>query len=238
MADERTSDFDKLSALVDGELPPAEGAALAARLAADRKLGSAYATLAQLKATVAETAGDCPPLTLARPPWPGLRRRAAALAACLLVAAGLGTVAWRGSAWIEDRIAPSAAEGPTAITLASLPAGTTIPRLDSAGLKLVGLAFNPDGMPLFSASYRGPHGCRLDLRAWRAGADAPPVSGSSLRHWVVGGLVYELAAHGMPDWRFRIVAEGAEEQTRVGADPDRVERRLREANRGAPPCVG
>jgi hypothetical protein len=238
MANDRTSDFEKLNALVDGELGPADRAELAARLAVDRELASAYATLAQLKAAVAETAADCPPIVLARPRWPLLRRRAVALAAGAVLVVAIGLFAttrdWFGGE--DGLLAP--AEGPTAVTLASLPAGTTIPRLDTAGLKLIGLSFNPGSVPLFSASYRGPHGCRLDLRAWRVGADAPAASGTSLRQWVVGDLVYELAAHGMPDWRFRIIADGAEQQTRVGADPDRVDRRLREANRGAPPCVG
>ena len=88
-----------------------------------------------------------------------------------------------------------------------------------------------------SPRYRGPHGCRLDLRAWPEGAEVTPGSGTSRRQWVTGELIYELTAHGMPDWRFRIIADGAEEQTRVGSDPDRVDRRLREANRGAPRCL-
>jgi hypothetical protein len=42
----------------------------------------------------------------------------------------------------------------------------------------------------------------------------------------------------MPDWRFKIIADGAEQQTRTNADPGRVDRKLREANRGAPKCLG
>jgi hypothetical protein len=194
--------------------------------------------LAQLKAVVAETAAECPPIALVRPRWPVLRRHAVALATCAVLTVGIGLVAATGEWFGGDDGTVAPAEGPTAVTLASLPAGTTIPRLDTAGLKLIGLSFNPGSVPLFTASYRGPHGCRLDLRAWQVGANAPPVSGTSLRQWVVGDLVYELTAHGMPDWRFRIIADGAEQQTRVGADPDRVDRRLREANRGAPPCLG
>ena len=51
--------------------------------------------------------------------------------------------------------------------------GTTIPRLDTAGLKLVGLVIDPGNIPLFTASYRGPHGCRLELRARPVGTIAP-----------------------------------------------------------------
>jgi len=237
MADQRTSDFEKLNALVDGELGPAERAEIAARLAVDRELASAYATLAQLKAAVAETALDGRPIVLRRPRWPAVRRYAFAIAACAIVAAGAALLAAHDE-WFDGDSARATAEGPTAVTLASLPAETMIPRLDTAGLKLIALVVNPDRVPLFTASYRGPHGCRLDLLAWPLGAKAPMVTGTSLRHWVVGDLVYELAAHGMPAWRFAIIADGAEQQTRAGADPDRVDRRLREANRGAPPCLG
>jgi len=105
-------------------------------------------------------------------------------------------------------------------------------------LKLIGLAIDPGKVPLIAASYRGPHGCRLDLRAWPVGAAAPVAMGTSRRSWAVGDLVYELVAHGMPQWRFAIIAEAAEQQTRLGSDPERVDRRLREANIGAPPCLG
>jgi hypothetical protein len=238
MADARTSDFEKLNALVDGELAPADRAELAARLAIDRDLASAHATLAHLKAAVAATAEDCPTIVLNLPQSSWVRRHATAIAACAVLALGVGLCAVTGDIFESEGTQQPAAEGPTAITLASLPAGTTVPRLDTAGLKLIGLAFHPGGVPLFTASYRGPHGCRLDLRGWRVGAVASAASGTSMRQWVVGDLVYELAAHGMPAWRFQIIADGAEQQTRVGTDPDRVDRRLREANRGAPPCVG
>jgi anti-sigma factor RsiW len=79
----RTRDLEKLNALVDGELGPAERAAIAARLAADRDLASAYATLARLKAATAETTEDCPTIVLRQPRWLTVRRHAAAIAACI-----------------------------------------------------------------------------------------------------------------------------------------------------------
>ena len=45
-----------LNALVDGELAPQDRAAIAARLAVDRDLARAYATLARLKASIGELA--------------------------------------------------------------------------------------------------------------------------------------------------------------------------------------
>lgn len=233
----RAHDLARLNALLDGELTPTERAEIAARLAVDRDLASAHATLALLKAATAEAAEDCPTIVLRRPWWVTARRYVAVIAACIVVAVGGAVIVKQG--WLaDDSPATGAAEGPTEITLASLPPGTTIPRLDTAGLKLINLAFNQGGVPLLTATYRGPHGCRLDLRVWPVGADAPAQSGTGLQRWIVGALVYELIAHGMPDWRFRLIADGAEQQTRAGSDPDRIDRRLRQASRSAPSCLG
>ena len=237
MDNERTYDLERLNALVDGELAATERATIAARLAVDRDLASAYATLARLKAATAETAEDCPTIVLRRPWWLTARRHVAAVAACIVLVLGGSLLMKQGWLAEESQVAGTA-EGPTEITLASLPAGTTIPRLDTAGLKLINLAFNPGSVPLFAATYRGPHGCRLDLRGWPVDADAPPAFGTSLHRWIVGTLAYELTAHGMPDWRFRLIADAAEQQTRAGSDPDRIDRRLREADRGVAPCLG
>ena len=237
MDNERTYDLERLNALVDGELAATERATIAARLAADRDLASAYATLARLKAATAETAEDCPTIVLRRPWWLTARRHACGRCRVYRISARGKPSHQAGMA--RGRITGAGtAEGPTEITLASLPAGTTIPRLDTAGLKLINLAFNPGSVPLFAATYRGPHGCRLDLRGWPVGADAPPAFGTSLHRWIVGTLAYELTAHGMPDWRFRLIADAAEQQTRAGSDPDRIDRRLREADRGVAPCLG
>jgi hypothetical protein len=156
----RTHELEKLNALLDGELTPTERADIAARLAGDRDLASAYATLARLKVVTAETAEDCPTIVLRRSRWLAIRRHKAAMAACVgLVVGGilLVTQAWRG----DDVPVAGTAEGPTKITLASLPAGTMIPRQDTAGLKLINLSFDPGHVPLLTATYRGPHGCRL-----------------------------------------------------------------------------
>lgn len=238
MADDpKDHDLLRLNALVDGELAPTERADVAARLAVNRDLARAYATLARLKASVAEGVAETPAFVLPKHRRYTIRRVAAA-AASLAAVIGLGLWALdTHNAKRGDTVV--SAEGPTAITLASLPAGTNIPRLDTAGLKLVGLTIGPGRVPLVTATYRGPHGCRLDLRAWPAGtAEAPPLPGTASARWTAGGLTYELIAHGMPKWRFALIAEGAKEQTRSGTDPLRAEQRLRQANNGPPPCVG
>ncbi len=229
------NDLLLLNALVDGELEPPQRAALAARLAVDRDLARAYATLARLKAVIGDTVDDMPVLTLPRQKarlWPRIGAAVAALAA--IVAVGFILAA-------ELRYEPEgidqSAEGPTAITLASLPASTVVPRLDTAGLKLIGLTIDPGKVPLLVASYRGPHGCRLDLSAWPDGATAPPLSGTARYRWATGDLIYELVAHGMPQARFAIIASAAELQTRAGSDHDRIDRRLRQANISPPPCL-
>src|SRR5690606_31492242 len=94
------------------------------------------------------------------------------------------------------------------------------------------------GMKVLTASYRGPRGCRLDLRvlpAGRAVADA----GGTLRHrWTAGALTYDLTAHGMPGWRFAIIADLAERQTRDNLPAASDQQRFAEARTGAPPCTG
>jgi hypothetical protein len=238
MDDRKHQDLLRLNALVDGELPPAERAELAARLAVERDLARAHATLARLKAALAEVAGDAP--TVALPParphsrhaaWSRLAVAGLGLAAMLAVAVFAGRDFLGGEGEAPD-------EAPTAITLASLPAGTTIPRLETAGLKLINLDLNPGHVPIFTARYRGPHGCLLDLRAWPIGVPAPPLAGTSRYRWTVGELTYELVAHGMPAARFTIIANASELQTRLNADHNGINRRLRQAEYGFPPCAG
>jgi hypothetical protein len=233
-SEQRHQDLLRLNALVDGELAPAERAQLAARLATDRDLAHAYATLARLKAVIGEGADATPEISLPSPQrrvWPRVAAAAAALAAVIAVALFAANGFLTRNADVPN-------EAPTAITLASLPAGTTIPRLDTAGLKLVSLVINPGTVPLFTATYRGPHGCRLDLRAWPVGEPPPPLAGTSHHRWTVGDLTYELVAHGMPVWRFDVIADASELQTRLNGDHHYINRRLRQAEYGAPPCAG
>jgi hypothetical protein len=241
-SEQRHQDLLRLNALVDGELLPAERAELAARLAVERDLARAYATLARLKAAIAEESDEAPAIDLPpakRRAWSGVWSRSWPH----VVAAGVGLAAMLAVGWFAAgdfgaRNPEPPDEAPTAITLASLPAGTTIPRLDTAGLKLVSLDLNPGHIPIFTARYRGPHGCRLDLRAWPVGVPAPPLAGTSRYRWTVGELTYELVAHGMPPSRFTIIAGAAELQTRVNADHNGINRRLRQAEYGFAPCAG
>lgn len=232
-----SDDLIRLNALVDGELTPDARATLAARLAGERDLARAYATLARLKATTSGLAAEPMPAlslpTQKRKARPNVGWLVAGLAAVLALGLSIGAEL---SADRQQAAVPAA--GPTAITLASLPAGASIPRLDAAGLTLIGLAIEPGRVPLFTATYRGPHGCRLDLRAWPQDAAAPALSGTDRHRWTTSGLIYELVAHGMPKSRFSAIAAAAEQQTWAGTDHNRIDRRLREANIAPPPCLG
>jgi anti-sigma factor RsiW len=231
-------DIERISALVDGELPPAERAALAARIATDRNLARAHATLARVKAAVDETAVAADGLALALPRFVAPRRYLGYGAAAALAVLIVSAFVWQNP-WRQQPVYFTPNEGPVAITLAALPSATAIPVLEGAGLKLMGLSV--ETLPAASvlvANYQGPHGCRLELRAFPAGSPAPSVSGTSRRQWTVEQIGYELTAHGMPEWRFAIVADVAEQQTRHNGIPGSAERRLREARAAAPPCAG
>ena len=195
-SEQRHQDLLRLNALVDGELPPAE------RADARRAAGGRARSGARLCHAGAAEGGDCRRGWTRRRRWPcrrrsgGLGRR---LVACL-AAPGRGGLGSRRHARGRRCSRPTTSsramheapdEAPTAITLASLPAGTTIPRLDTAGLKLVSLDLNPGHVPIFTARYRGPHGCRLDLRAWpvgRAGARRFPAAAATAGRWATSPM--------------------------------------------------
>jgi anti-sigma factor RsiW len=226
------TDIERLNAFVDGELAPAERALLAERLATDRDFARAHAILARLKACVSEIAGDEPAQARSRQraSWGG-RLPAASLAG--LTVTGLA-VAGLAAIWIAAPAPPPGPGAPrhAAITLAALPADPVVPHLDRAGLTLVGVVVENPG-PVVVATYRGPRGCRLDLHAAAAGHAFPDPGGTRRHGWTAGALVYQLVAFGMPEERFRIVAETAERATRGAPD----EGPLREA-RLSRPCIG
>lgn len=239
MATDRTprDDLQRLNALIDGELPPAEHAALAARIATVHELAHAHATLARLKACVVDSLEDAP-----APQLSGARaavwKRAAGFAAAAAATAAIVVA-------IMVEYGQRASEGhqlsrpDAAILLAALPAAPVIPDLTVAGLMLVGTEVeSAAGTSLLVAAYRGPRGCRLELRVRPSSASIPPTSGTSRRAWTVDELGYELVAFGMPAARFAIVAGAAEAATRLGRLPSQTDRGLREARNAAPPCVG
>jgi anti-sigma factor RsiW len=228
--------IERLNALIDGELPPAEHAALADRIAAGRDLAQAHATLARLKACIVEFAEETPVAGIVLP-RPSPRRRAVGMAGVALAAAAavlLAIFAWMPGQ--QPKQTPLADIAPM-VTLAALPQTPVIPDLTSAGLKLMGGEVERVGeTAVLVAAYRGPRGCRLELRVRSVATDVPPTVGTSRKIWTAGGLSYELVAFGMPAARFAAVAAAA--QAGAGGNRPDTETRLREASLQAPPCTG
>lgn len=238
MATERKSPdvLERLNALIDGELPPSEHAALAAELALHPDLAHAHATFAQLKACVVESVEPPAVSGVVLPkPKPRLTRpalAAAAVAACVLIA----VVAYQAA---REPAPAQSADVAALVTRVALPDAPVIPDLSNAGLKLVGGEVeHTGGTAVLVAAYRGPRGCRLELRVWPANTPMPPTVGTSRMAWATGDLAYELVAFGMPASRFAAVVSAAEAATRAGRMPRDADTRLREASLAAPPCAG
>lgn len=225
---------ERLNALIDGELPADEQAALADRIAATPDLAQSYATLARLKACVVQSAAetDVSGIEVPRRPSRLLPFGAAAAAALALAIATILAMPAR------DKIA-AVADLSSLVTLASLPAMPVIPDLANAGLNLVGGEIERVGTtPVMVAAYRGPRGCRLELRIHPATIVVPPTAGTTRSAWTTGELAYELVAFGMPEGRFAAVVVAAQAATRAGQVPQDASARLREASLKAPPCLG
>lgn len=227
---------ERLNALIDGELPPAEHAALAGSIAAGRDLAQAHATLARLKACIVDSAEQTPVggidisgANVKRQTLPMAGWAAAAAAAVLL-----GLVTFYPDQQPEQTPRRDMA---SFVTLAALPAAPVIPDLTNAGLTLVGGEVERLGdASVLVAAYRGPRGCRLELRVRPSLVAMAPTGGTSRAAWRVADLSYELVAFGMPVGRFDAVAAAAQAATRGGQRD--METRLREASLQAPPCTG
>ncbi len=231
--------MERLNAFVDGELTPSERAAVAAQIRGQQEIARAHATLARLKACIAESADATPPVAMHLPRKKpsrsatriGLVGFGAAVLGMLALYGVIGSVGERGAV---PRVGRDAV-----VMLAALPAKPVLPHLDTGGLTLEDVKIDRAGeVRLLVATYRGPHGCVLDLRISPAGTAVPHGVGSSRYNWVVGPLAYELLAHGMPGWRFAVIAHAAEQESRDGRTPDAARGRLREARAAAPPCAG
>jgi anti-sigma factor RsiW len=227
--------IERLNALIDGQLPPSEHAALASELAVRPDLAHAHATLAQLKACIVESAeqSTAPDIVLRKPkPRMMTSMLTAAAAACVLFV----VVAYQA---VREPDAGQSADVVSLLTRVSLPVAPVIPDLSNAGLKLVGGEVERAGeVAVLVAAYRGPRGCRLELRVWPAAVLMPPTAGTSRVTWAAGDLTYELVAFGMAASRFVAVAAAAEVATRAGQMPREADTRLREASLAAPPCTG
>ena len=225
---------ERLNALIDGELPADEQAALADRIAATPDLAQSYATLARLKACVVQSAAETDVSAIEVPRRPS-RLLPFGVAAAAALALAIATILAMPA---RDKTA-AVADLSSLVTLASLPAMPVIPDLANAGLILVGGEIERVGAtPVMVAAYRGPRGCRLELRVHPTMTAVPPTAGTTRSAWSAGELAYELVAFGMPEGRFAAVVAAAQAATRAGQVPQDASARLREASLKAPPCLG
>lgn len=233
-------DWQTLNAYVDGELAPAEAAAVAAALAREPELAARVASLSRLKAWSSNLAPEEAPPPF-QPAAPERKPRPLALtlgAAALLLAL---TLAWFWpftappvEAWLDKAVTAHLAwlqqpadrtDGPID---AALEPGLTegIPDLTEAHLTLVYVKLVPSsgeghGLQL---GYRGIHGCRVSL--WIAEAvagigEAPTAlarQGVEGYGWQVGGTGFALLARGMDPDRLRLLAEVVARLTREAPD--------------------
>ena len=221
-------DLVALTAFVDGEASAAERARIAGRLGTDPAFARAHATLARLKACVGDLADDAVPV----PARPGYRRwlwpaAGAAATAALLLLLPIDPP--------PHRRADARTESPTAITLSGSPA--LVPDLGSAGLRLVEVRLVDGTTPAVVANYRGPRGCRVVLRIDSTPGRPAAEESANRWMWTSHGLAYQLTAFGMPADRFAMIAGAARLATLDPAGAAPVERLLRQARAGAPPCV-
>ena len=234
---ERPDDLERINAFVDGELAAPARAAVAARIAASPDYARAHATLARLKGCVAALAEESTTLAVrARRSW-HVRWRirpitaAAAAAAAVLFAVGFVT------------IGPPPHRQPSTALIAGVAvpfAGMTalVPDLGAAGLRLTGLAMETQATPTptLVATYRGPRGCRVELRVRAAEGPVAPVDLPNRRVWAGDGLAYDMEAFGMPAQRFALIASAARIATLDSPGRDRLARTLHAARAEAPPC--
>jgi hypothetical protein len=174
-----------------------------------------------------------PTTTLRRSGFGRMRRRRAGLAAAV---AGLAIFTLLAIGTYRDGDDIPVARHDASIVLAALPAEPVIPDLAAGGLTLVGTEVERvSGASVLVAAYRGPRGCRLELRVHPAAVKMPPTAGTIRHSWTTGELSYELAAFGMPASRFALIAAAAEQQSRISEKPQKD--RLREARAGSAPCA-
>ena len=209
-------DWERLNALADGELAPAEQRAMAERLAASPEAAERLRGIVRLKQELqALPAGDTPPLPSSPAPSQPGWRRVAAIAAVLLVttAVALAPMLLREDA-SESFLAASlaaheqfATTSPQPVaTIAPAAAGPVTAELARLGLQPVWQATSATGQ--VRVGFVGLRGCRLSLHVSPHTEPAPSSdqSAGTLAGWSVGGHGYLLIATGMPPARFEMIA--------------------------------
>jgi anti-sigma factor RsiW len=134
--DAPSPDIARLNAFVDGELTPAERAAVAAQIKAQPDFARAHATLARLKACVGESADATSTVGIVLPPRKAQRvALGIGMAGLVAVALSVAVIIIAAQFRAERKLVPLAGQE-AVVTLAALPANPVIPRFEVAGLML------------------------------------------------------------------------------------------------------
>ena len=199
------ADWERLSALADGELPPAEAAAMRARVAREPTLAAALARIEGAKAELRA-------LLAPRP----RRRLAPVLGGALggVVAASLAAALLLGGPF-RQAAPPDALAWHRALAAGQGAAAASPLDLGSMGLRLAReLVVEVDGRTLALHHYQGPNGCRL---THLVGIDPATLPREGLAAaWRAGGLSHALVGEGMDPARFAATAALARAQTAGG----------------------
>lgn len=257
---ENRSDWETLSAYVDGELEPQQAAEVARQIALRPDWASAVAALQDMKAQVIELgaaeADDAP----AMKPVFSARIKKGALAAVVAVSALviIATLAGRPTstqspvelarahhtAWLAEAPRLNAGQNdlvqPAALDL------RIIPDLAEFGLAPVTAGPVELGLPTAGQAigYEGRRGCRLSLIILPPGANGAvplgqdPNSPLKVKRLQTGGADALIVASGMDPRRFALIADSLQQQLQQMMHPSDAERMaLRDAPDARRPCL-
>lgn len=208
-------DWERLNALADGELAPAEQRAMAEQLATSPETAERLRGIVRLKQELQGLpAGDAPPLpSLPAPSRPGWRR-VAAIAAVLLVTAAVALAPMllqqdASESFLAASLAAHEQFATTSpqpvVTIAPAAASPVTSELARLGLQPVWQATSATGQ--VRVGFVGLRGCRLSLHVSPHTEPAPSdQSAGTLAGWSAGGQGYLLIATGMPPARFEMIA--------------------------------
>lgn len=252
--------WERLNAYVDGELLPDEAAVIAEGIARDPVLARRVAAISALKAAINDSAPPHPGHLQLHRPGP-MRRRVAAMAALLLIAA-LGGAGWfaelhrdpPGIALAEQshrQWLAARSQAPTGQAAETFRVGLDslrlayVPDLTQVDLIFDGVRrINPRGGRGLHVGYLGPRGCVVSLVVFeRAGDRDRPLTplvagGRTAWNWTTGGASFFLLAPAMDPARLTSIAKVVQQltRTRLPLDAEGV-LALHEGRSGTTPCL-
>lgn len=215
-------DWLELNRYVDGELPSAGSAKVAARAANEESTASSIAALHAMKSALAEVYGQ-DTVVIAAAPRRRMRDKWIETAACIAV---VSCVIGGGALWLfspgggmklasESSTTLKAESEDLAVWTTGITQGSRVdvPDISSAGLTAVFVehALAANGVSMTHVGYLGHHGCRLGLYIAPPNADGRvssffPESQIQVLAWRDSAHRYFAVASGMNNDRFAVVA--------------------------------